>query len=172
MPPSLPPASPHTHTHRDTSDNPIHFFLWTKENFGEGTKVLQCWHHLSCKCCSFEHCAALPSLPPCASGPNICLRAKPPLRDILISWIALSISRFYSMTYWYISLISEFLEQLLQPSAYQPLPLEMEKAGGKRARSTSPSSARETRSKHRRSGTKSICFSNFLRKFEKLLKFS
>jgi len=33
------------------------------------------------------------------------------------------------MTYWYISLISEFLEQLLQPSAYQPLPLEMEKAG-------------------------------------------
>ncbi len=28
--------------------------------------------------------AALPSLPPCASGPNICLRAKLPLRDILI----------------------------------------------------------------------------------------
>jgi hypothetical protein len=57
-------------------------------------------------------------------------------------------------------------------SASQPLPLEMEKAGGKRARSTSPSSARETRSKHRRSGTKSICFSNFLRNSEKLLKFS
>ncbi len=32
----------------------------------------------------------------------------------------------------------------------QPLPLEMVKAGGKRARSTSPSSARQTRSTHKR----------------------
>jgi len=39
--------------------------------------------------------------------------------------------------------------QRQRASASQPLPLELEKAGGKRARSVSPYSGRETRSKHR-----------------------
>ena len=38
--------------------------------------------------------------------------------------------------------------QRQKASLSQPLPLELEKAGGKRARSTSQSSGRETRSKH------------------------
>jgi hypothetical protein len=50
-------------------------------------------------------------------------------------------------------------------SASQQLPLEMEKAGGKRAWSASPSSARQLRSTHRRQGTMSLCFSIFLRNF-------
>jgi hypothetical protein len=45
------------------------------------------------------------------------------------------------------------LHSVQKPSASQPLPLEMEKAGGKRARSASPSttsSTRQTRSTQKR----------------------
>jgi hypothetical protein len=55
---------------KPSSDNPNHFFAWAKEKFGEDTKVLQCGHHLSCKCCP---CVLLFT---CAFPPSLCLRAK------------------------------------------------------------------------------------------------
>ncbi len=55
---------------KPSRDNPIHLFSWAKKKFGEDKKVLQCGHHLSCKCCCFSHvcCFAFP--------PSLCLRAK------------------------------------------------------------------------------------------------
>jgi hypothetical protein len=72
---------------KPSSDNAIHFFSWAKEKFGADTTVLQCGHHLSCKCCCHLHVSFMTfSLlsQPCASGPNLCLRAKLPHVDILI----------------------------------------------------------------------------------------
>ena len=56
------------------------------------------------------------------------------------------------------------LHSVQKPSASQPLPLEMEKTGGKRARSASPSaypSTRQTRSTQKISGKKSPVFLKF-----------
>ncbi len=72
---------------KPSSDNPIHFFSWAKEKFGADTTVLQCGHHLSCKCFCHLHVCGIAFSPrsiPCASGPNLRLLAKPTHFDILI----------------------------------------------------------------------------------------